>query len=445
MPLPRARRATAGPRRTAAGLPARQAALGLLRAVLVHARPLEETFEQDADITALAPRDRAFARLLVATVLRRLGQLDALITASLAHRLPRRAVGVRDVLRLGAAQLLCLDTPPHAAVATAVALAEADGLAGYKGLVNAVLRRLGREGPARFAAQDAARLNTPDWLWQAWTAAHGEATTRAIAAAHLDEAPLDLSVKAEPAAWADRLAATLLPTGTLRRPSGGLVTELPGHAGGAWWVQDAGAALPARLFGDVAGLPVADLCAAPGGKTAQLAAAGARVTAIDRSAGRLALVRGNLDRLGLDAELIAADAADWRPATPFPAVLLDAPCTSTGTIRRHPDIQRLKGPGDVAALAGVQARLLAHAGTLTAPGGLLVYCTCSLQPEEGRRQVEAFLAAGAPFRREPIDAAEIGGLAEAVRPDGDVQTLPCHAAAWGGVDGFYICRLRRVA
>jgi 16S rRNA (cytosine967-C5)-methyltransferase len=419
----------------------------LLRAVLAHGRPLEDAFEHDPAVAALGSRDRAFARLLAATVLRRLGQLDALIGAALAHRLPRRAVGVRDVLRLGAAQLLFLGTPAHAAVATAVALAEADGLGAYKGLVNAVLRRLGREGPDRLAAQDAARLNTPDWLWRAWGAAYGRRTARAIAAAHLEEAPLDLSVKADAAdaaAWADRLGAALLASGTLRRPAGGLVPELPGYAEGAWWVQDAGAALPARLFGDVAGRPVIDLCAAPGGKTAQLAAAGAQVTAVDRSADRLATVRRNLDRLGLDAGLVAADAADWEPPAPAPFVLLDAPCTSTGTIRRHPDIQRLKGPDDVAALAEVQARLLTRAGTMTAPGGLLVYCTCSLQPEEGRRQIEAFLAAGAPFRREPIRAEEIGGLADAVLPDGDAQTLPCHAADRGGVDGFFISRLRRV-
>lgn len=425
------------------GLPARRAAVALLRAVLARGQPLEDAFEHDSGVAALDARDRAFARLLVATVLRRLGQLDALVSAALAHRLPRRAVGVRDVLRLGAAQLLFLGTPPHAAVATAVALAEADGLGAYKGLVNAVLRRLAREGPARLAAQDAARLNTPDWLWRAWVAAYGRRTARAIAAAHLEEAPLDLSVKADAAGWAERLGAILLPSGTLRRPAGGLVTELPGYAEGAWWVQDAGAALPARLFGDVAGRPVIDLCAAPGGKTAQLAAAGARVTAVDRSADRLATVRRNLDRLGLDAGLVAADAAEWEPPAPAPFVLLDAPCTATGTIRRHPDIQRLKGPDDVAALAEVQARLLARAGMMTAPGGLLVYCTCSLQPEEGRRQVEAFLAADAPFRRAPIRAEELGGLADAVLPDGDAQTLPCHAADRGGVDGFFISRLRR--
>lgn len=425
------------------GLAARKAALDLLHAVLAGKRSLDEALETTPGIQALDARDRAFARLLAATVLRRQGQLDDLIRHAVTRGLPRNAVAVRDVLRLGLAQLLVLDTPPHAAVATAVDLTEAIGAPRFKGLVNAVLRRMVREGPGLIAAQDAPRLNTPDWLWESWAAAYGTEAAHRIAAAHMTEAPLDITVKRDPQAWAERLEALVLPTGTLRRPSGGAVAALPGFDEGAWWVQDAAAALPARLFGPVAGLHIADLCAAPGGKAAQLVAAGAQVTAIDRSARRLERVQQNLDRLQLAAELVATDALAYRPDQPFDGVLLDAPCSSTGTIRRHPDIQRLKDPGDIAKLAAAQARLLDHALGLVRPGGLLVWCTCSLQPEEGPEQIERLLAAGAPAERVPIRPEEVGGLDELLTPAGDVRSLPFHLQHAGGIDGFHIARLRR--
>ena len=424
------------------GLAARRAALDLIRAVLGRHRPLDEALGAPA-MAQLEPRDRAFARLMATVVLRRLGQIDALIAEAVRRPLPRNAVAVRDVLRLGLAQLLFVGTPAHAAVATAVELIDDAGLGRFKGLVNAVLRRFGRAGEAALATQDAARLNTPDWLWQSWTSAYGEAATRAIAEAHLLEPPLDITVKSDPERWAEALDAAPLPTGSLRRSSGGAVADLPGYAEGAWWIQDAAAALPARLFGDVAGLRIADLCAAPGGKTGQLASAGARVIAIDRSDNRLNMLRENLQRLHLHADTVVTDAADWRPEAPVDAVLLDAPCSATGTIRRHPDIQRLKGPQDVAKLAGLQARLLRHAVTLLRPGGLLVWCTCSLQPEEGEAQIDGLLGAGAPVSRVPVAPEEIGGLAEAITRSGDVRTLPCHGQEWGGLDGFHIARLRR--
>ena len=424
------------------GLAARRAALDLIRAVLGRHRPLDEALESPG-LSALETRDRAFARLLVTTVLRRLGQIDALIGEAVRRPLPRNAVAVRDVLRVGLAQLLFLGTPAHAAVATAVELVDDAGLGRFKGLVNAVLRRFARDGEAALADQDAARLNTPDWLWQSWVSAYGASAARAIAEAHLADPTLDITVKAEPDRWAEALDAKLLPTGSLRRPAGGSVPELAGFSEGAWWVQDAAAALPARLLGDVAGQSVADLCAAPGGKTAQLAAAGGRVIAVDRSDRRLDVLRGNLRRLDLQADAVVADAAEWRPAQPLDAVLLDAPCSATGTIRRHPDIQRLKGPEDVAKLADLQSRLLRHAVTLVRPGGLIVWCTCSLQPEEGEAQIDRLLQSGAPVSRVPVTAGEIGGLAEAVTSAGDVRTLPCHGAEWGGLDGFHMARLRR--
>lgn len=425
----------------------RALALALLRAVLSRRTSLDEAWAGAAALGVMAPRDRAFARLLVTTVLRRLGQLDALIDAALERPLGPRHAEVRDLLRLGAAQLAFLSTPPHAAVSTTLGLAKGPRFAGFKGLLNAVLRRLAREAATLVAAQDAARLNTPDWLWRTWAAAYGERTARAIAEVHLAEPPLDVTVKdsAQAEHWAARLGARVLPTGALRLPPGaGEVARLPGYAEGAWWVQDAAAALPTRLLGPLVDRRVIDLCAAPGGKTASLAAAGARVTAVDVSPQRARRLQENLERLGLEAEAVVADATLWRPPAPAGAVLLDAPCTATGTIRRHPDVARLKGPGDLPGLVRLQDRLLAAALDMLAPGGRLVYAVCSLQPEEGPERVAALLAGGAPLVRAPIDPAEVGGLRELVTPEGDLRTLPCHLGEAGGLDGFYACRLHRV-
>jgi len=420
-------------------------ALGLLRTVLRRRQPLDQALEADPALARLEGRDRAFARLLVATTLRRLGQIDAVIAACLNQPEPLKAE-VQDLLRLGVAQLGFLGTPAHAAVDTTVALTTTPGTRPFRGLINAVLRRAAREAPVLIAGQDAGRLNTPDWLWLAWRQAWGMPRTRALVEAHLEEAPLDLSLKSDPAHWAPLLGGTVLANGTVRRPAGGAVTELPGFAEGAWWVQDAAAALPVRLLGDVRGHKVADLCAAPGGKTAQLVAAGAEVVALDRSAARLTQLRATLARLGFSASVIEADAGQWRPEQPLDAVLLDAPCSATGTIRRHPDLPRLKGPGDVAKLAILQARLLAHALTLVRPGGLVVYCVCSLQPEEGEHQIAALLAqAGGAVVREPVNPAEVGGWASLINPEGDLRSLPGDLADQGGLDGFYAARLRQLS
>jgi 16S rRNA (cytosine967-C5)-methyltransferase len=328
-------------------------------------------------------------------------------------------------------------------VDTAVQLVKDGRLAPYAGLANAVLRRVAREGHDLAAAIDETRLNTPKWLWLQWVAHYGEDLTRAIGAAHLGEAPLDISLKpdADRAEWAARLGAEILPTGSLRRLGGGAIHELDGFEQGVWWVQDAAAALPVTLLGDVAGKTVLDLCAAPGGKTAQLAAAGANVTAIDRSARRLRRVRENLARLGLDAVIQDADAIQWRPESPADAVLLDAPCSATGTIRRHPDVAWAKTLADVATLAALQQRLLDHAFGLLAPGGRLVYATCSLEREEGEAQIAGFLARTPAARLEPINPAEIGGMAEMITPEGFLRALPGHLAGQGGADGFFAARL----
>jgi 16S rRNA (cytosine967-C5)-methyltransferase len=420
---------------------ARTVALDLIGSVLRRKRPLDDAIDDNSTMHQLAGRDRAFARLLVATVLRRLGQIDALIGACLNTPLAPRAAQVHDILRLGVAQLMFLRTPPHAAVATSVDIAHSRGFLSHKGLVNAVLRRLSVEGLERVAAQDAPRLNTPDWLWRSWSRAYGEATARAIATAHLKEAPLDLTLRQDVDGWCEKLQGTLLPTGTLRRAAGGSVMALPGYEEGAWWVQDAAAALPARLLGEIGGREVVDLCAAPGGKTAQLASAGARVTAVDRSSRRLDRLVANLERLSLPIKAVAADALSWRPLQQVDAVLLDAPCTTTGAIRRHPDVPHLKLPEDVARLSVVQENLLRAAVDMLRPGGTLVYCTCSLEPEEGPERIAALLREGAPVARREVEAGEIGDYAEWVTPEGDLRTLPCHLAEYDGVDGFFGARL----
>jgi 16S rRNA (cytosine967-C5)-methyltransferase len=407
-------------------------------------QPLDEVLDGAQDVRRLSDRDRAFLRLLAATTLRQLGRIDRIIDICLERPLPRRAQAVRMLLRMGICQLLFLETPPHAAVdATVALLAARGGEAGYKGLVNAVLRRVDRERVQMLARTAEPSLTAPCWLWDSWTAAYGADVTAAIAAAHLREPPLDLTVKGDTAAWCERLDATLLPTGSLRLQAVGRVESVPGFAEGAWWVQDAAAAMPARLLGDVRGQRVIDLCAAPGGKTAQLAAAGAEVIAVDRSEPRLARLRSNLARLSLQAEVIAADAAQWRPEGLADAVLLDAPCSATGTIRRHPDVPWLKQPGDIEKLTALQDRLLRAAAAMIKPRGLLVYCTCSLQPEEGPDRIAAFLDGNADFERVSVMAAEVGGRDEFVTRTGDLRTLPYHLGELGGVDGFFAARLRR--
>ncbi len=332
-----------------------------------------------------------------------------------------------------------MDVAPHAAIGLAVEQAKRTRAARHLGgLINAVLRRVSGQKKAILAEQDAGKLNTPGWLWQRWARHYGEESAREIAGSHLEEPTLDFIVKANAAAWAARLAGSLLPWGTVRLSARGRIEDIDGYAEGAWWVQDAAAALPALLLRDVTGLRVADLCAAPGGKTAQLAARGAHVTAVDISASRLRRLQENLARLNLEAEIVQANVSEWTPPEPFDAVLLDAPCSATGTIRRNPDIAYLKSEADVAALAAVQGRLLNHALSLLKPGGRLVYSTCSLEPEECEAQIEALLAARSDVMLVPVHADELRVPPEAITGAGMVRTLPFHA---GGIDGFFAARL----
>ena len=395
-------------------------------------------------------RDRRFAHRLVLTVLRHHGVLRAAVDSLLDRPLPSAQARVRLLLETGLAQLLLLDVPDHAAVDSSVALAGALRLGRYRALVNAVLRRAQRERGRLEAMLDPPFAALPEWLAGRWIDRFGRDAAADIAGALRAEPPLDISVARDPERWAARLGGAVLTGNTVRRAAGP-VAGLDGYQGdegrdgGGWWVQDAGAALPARLLPVPEDGLVLDLCAAPGGKTAQLAAMGARVVAVDRSARRLRRLRDNLRRLRLEAEIVEADAAFWRHPEPAGAVLLDAPCSATGTLRRRPDIAWTKTEADIAALARVQAALLAGAAAQLQPGGVLVYAVCSLEAEEGPAQIARFLAQNPALERAPVEAAELGPVAGALTPEGDVQTLPCHLAAQGGMDGFFIARLRRRA
>lgn len=414
--------------------------------MLDRGRPLDLALAENRSFGGLDDRDRGFARHLATTVLRRRGEIDRLIADRLERPLANKHAMVGAILRMGVAQLRFLDVPDYAAIDTSVSLARRRTPARMASLINAVLRRLTRERPPALEPAAAARINTPDWLWRSWVDAYGEPTAAAVAAAHLSEPPLDLSVRNDAAEWAARLGGDALPTGGVRISRAGPVDLLSGYAEGAWWVQDAAASLPARVLGDVAGKTVIDLCAAPGGKTAQLAAAGARVIAVDVDRRRMDRLRENMDRLGLTGrvETVVADATAWQPDRPADAVLLDAPCTATGTIRRHPDIAWLKRADDVTAMAAIQDRLLDAAFAMVRPGGPVVFCTCSLQAEEGPARIAAALERERSTKLDPIAGA--GGLIpESFVADGALRTLPCHWAERGGIDGFFAARLHRPA
>jgi 16S rRNA (cytosine967-C5)-methyltransferase len=409
--------------------PTRSLAFLLLDAVLDKHRALEDALDR---LPPADPRDRAAAHRLAAAVLRRAGTLDAVLEPHFAKAPPPP---VRLVLLIGAAGLLLLDTPPHAAVGTAVDLARAQKLAPFAGMVNAVLRRVAEHGPALLPQLDSPRLDTPAWLWSSW----GD-DARAAATAHQQEAPIDLTLR--PGAMPPP-GGVLLPTGSVRFPPGTRITDLAGFAAGDFWVQDAAAALPAALLAARPGERIADLCAAPGGKTAQLAATGADVTAVERDPTRMLRLRENLARLRLTPTLVEADALTWQPAEKFDAVLLDAPCTATGTIRRHPDVPHTKKPKDVATLAATQQALLEAAATMLKPGGRLIYAVCSLQPEEGPAH-----KAPAGLEPWPFTQAELAALPEARTANGTLRT---HPGLWpepggadlGGMDGFFAARFRK--
>lgn len=418
----------------------RSVAYDLLRAVLAKRTPLDEALAAHDGLAKLPERDRGFTRMLVGTTLRRLGQIDKMLGRCLQKPIPRKAEPVREILRMAVAELVFLGVAPHAAVDSAVTLIRSRGHEGMTGLANAVLKKISREGPGWAQAQSP-RDALPDWLAARWTVAYGPEGADAIAAACQVEPTLDLSVKSDPENWAKTLEAKLLPTGTLRRPFNGPIDRLPGFAEGAWWVQDMAASLPAKLLGDVEGKRVYDLCCAPGGKTAQLAAGGAQVIAVDRLATRLRRTERNLQRLGLAATTVEADVTSWNAPGQADLILLDAPCSSTGTVRRHPDVPWLKANVDIDQLTKLQDRLLDAAVKLLAPGGTLVYCVCSLEPEEGEARAAALLERHSELSRKPVSADELGGFAQLLTPEGDVRTRPDQLADIGGLDGFFATRV----
>jgi 16S rRNA (cytosine967-C5)-methyltransferase len=432
------------------GLAARVAAARVIADVLTGPHALDERFSPSAvpsRVAGLDIRDTTLARSIATVALRRLGTIRHALAALLEKGLPRQAGQLEWLLIVAAAQILFLDVPDHAAVDLAVRESRLDAkTAPFAALINGVLRNLARRREEFLSASDPLDQDTPAWLASRWRKNYGQEVAHAIAAAHREEPRLDLSVKSDPQGWAERLGGMVLPTGSVRLRSHEPIAELPGYLEGEWWVQDAAAALPVRLLAPRPGERVLDLCAAPGGKTAQIAAAGAHVTALDRSAERLRRLTENLERLYLHAEVIVADAMSYSGG-PFDAILLDAPCTSTGTIRRHPDVAWTKRPGDIETLTVLQTRMLDRAAGLLAPGGRLVYCSCSLEPEEGEAHVPALLRRNPDLRLAPI-TDEDPIPAEFVTSEGTLRTLP---NAWphdeprlAGLDGFFAARFQRV-
>lgn len=442
------------------GLAARERAHTILHEVLDRGRPLDEVLQTDKRFAGLNDRDRAFARNLVATTLRRLGQIDALISDCLDRPLPAEAAAAKNALRLGLCQILFLDTQTHAAVDTAVSLAKR-GPEKFKGVVNAILRRIVRAEGEDILGRFPERLNVPDWLWNSWCASYGEEAATAIAASQLQTPPLDLTIRddAEDGTgarateraddWAAHLGGERIGRNSVRLTNAGDITALDGFEDGVWWVQDAAAALPAEaliaaMSGTRSSGTVCDMCAAPGGKTAQLVTAGFEVTAVDVSGARLLTLQENLDRLDIAAAVVETDALAWSPPEPFDAILLDAPCSATGTIRRHPDIPHLKTAADVTHQTDLQRKFLDRASAMVRPGGVIVYSVCSLEQSEGRGQIAALLARDETLQIDPIQASDIPDFEDCLTPEGYVRVTPAHLADRGGVDGFFVARLRKI-
>ena len=437
------------PQKAPTGFAPRSEAIRLLDAILSARKPFDEVWAKSLENGALktmSEPDRGLTRLIVMTTLRRLRHIDDILSTFIKKPLPQTAQSVRNILRTAIAQLHFLKSPPHAVLNIATSLAAMErSTRPFKGLINGVLRTYTRTDPEKFSGPNAASVNTPEWLHKRWQHQFGRENADLIACAHRLEPALDISVKADAQLWAEKLKGTLLPTGSIRIAGAGNPVKLAGFDEGSWWVQDAAASLPVKLMGDIAGRHVLDLCSAPGGKTAQLLAARAKVTAVERSPQRMKRLAQNLDRLGFEADLVIADAGEYSPPVPPDAILLDAPCTATGTIRRHPDVLYLKTLKNITDLAQVQKRLIDHAAEILKPGGSLLYCVCSLEHEEGEDQITEFLKKTRGFSLDPIRKAELPGLEQALQSRGDVRILPHFLAdaepGLRGIDGFYIARL----
>jgi 16S rRNA (cytosine967-C5)-methyltransferase len=429
------------------GLEPRRIAARVFTEVVKRQWTVESALEAAPGYNEMEARDRAFARAMTATALRRVGQTEAVLNSFLSKPLNETSTSAQAILMIGATQLLWMGVPAHAVVSSAVDLAaERADARKLKGLINAVLRKVANEGMA-IANNTPPQDNLPEWLRSSWRKAYGPGRLSRMTDVILKPPPLDITLKdpAQTEYWAEQLEARILPTGSLRRDGIGDVTALPGFDEGAWWAQDVAAAIPARLLNVQPKERVVDLCAAPGGKTMQLAAAGALVTAIDSSATRLKRVTQNLTRTGLDARIIATDGRGWTPKRPVDAVLLDAPCTATGTLRRHPEAAWIKRPSDVFKMRDIQMALVKSAEKMMRPGGRLVVCTCSLQPEEGEylaMEIARHYKSLTPF---PVDESEVPGLSKAISPEGFLRLTPANWSDHGGMDGFFIARFTKSA
>ena len=425
------------------GLKTRQVALDLFAQIYRKKNPMDQVLQRSEALLELETRDRAFVRLMLATLFRRLGQIDYIIEQFLDNASGLKSPIVMDILRFGVVQLIYLKTPPHAAVSESVELAEHHhGLSRYKGLINAILRKIVDHGQEKLA-QTSIELNTPAWLLDFWVKDYGRDIAMKIIKANAVEPSLDITVKSEVEKWQEALKAEMMPTASLRLQNAGLIQELAGFDQGAWWVQDIASSLPVKVMGDVSGKSVYDICAAPGGKTAQLLAKGAHVVAVDRSPKRMARFEENMARLGFtDFEIEIADASVWDPKNKADTVLVDAPCSATGTIRRHPDMPYQKQAIDIEKLQSTQRRILSKAASLIKVGGEIIYCTCSLQRCEGEEQIEWFLQENPGFEITPISLPE---LSECITSEGYIRALPFHMSEKGGMDGFFVARLVKKA
>jgi 16S rRNA (cytosine967-C5)-methyltransferase len=418
------------------GLASRTTAHRVLIRIFKQKETAEQAMAAESNaLDALSGSDRGLVYQLVMSVLRYHGSCAALLTFYLRDPIKENRLDITLCLHLGIVQLMILQSAPHAVVDTSVELAKKLHQP-LSGLVNAVLKKIAQQGKAEWDKLNHPHLNTPDWLWESWEAAYGAETAKAIATAHLQEPPTDITLRHSRAGgnpddkWIPAYAGMTvekLSDYSLRLHGSPAIPSLEGFAEGRWWVQDYAASLPVPLMGNLAGKEVLDICAAPGGKTAQLASLGAKVTALDISENRLKRLRENLERLQLSAEIIVADVMKWQPPHLYDAILLDAPCSATGTLRRHPEIALLRSPQDVARLVATQHKMLRHAWDWLKPEGILTYVTCSLQPEEGEWQIDSFL--------KEINAEIIGE---------PLRTLPSHLADKGGMDGFYAVCLKKV-
>ncbi|MCA3663410.1 MAG: RsmB/NOP family class I SAM-dependent RNA methyltransferase [Methylobacterium sp.] len=438
---PREKSGKKGPRAEPPGFRARLVAARAHRRVMRERRPIDEAIALETKTAPLPPADLGLVRAILTVAFRRRGTIRQALASRAVTGEIAEAGPLQPLLETALAQILFMDVPDHAAVDCAVEIAKRDSEAKhYAAFANALLRRIAAE-KAQILANMPDTVDAPEWLFERWSRAYGAERAEASARIHRQEPPVDLTIFAP---LSPEIAGRMLSTGSFRLETEAAIAALPGYAEGRFQVQDAAAALPARLVGAKAGMRIGDLCAAPGGKTAQLAATGAAVLAVERSARRAERLRENLARLKLPAEVMVGDALTLEAGL-FDAILLDAPCSATGTIRRHPEVAWTKTLVDILALARQQRAMLESAARSLKPGGLLVYATCSLEPEEGERQIEAFLADHPQFMRRPITVEADGIAAEMLTSTGDLRVLPCHLAKEGGADGFFAGRLQRRA